>query len=187
MAVGVALGLISAYYSKLDNIIMRVMDIIIGMPAMTLMMCIIAALGVNMRNMIIALCIQAIPEFARLTRAQAITVKNQEFIEASIAIGADDKRILLKHILPNSLAPIIVQATLCTGSTILMSASLSFIGMGVQPPTPEWGLMISAGRQYLRSAWHLSIIPGVSIIALTFALNFLGDGLRDALDPRLKN
>jgi len=185
MMVGVTLGLVSAYFSKLDNIIMRAMDIIIGMPAMTLLMCIIAVLGVSIRNMVIALCITSIPDFARIARAQALTVKNQEFIEASVAIGAGDIRVLLRHILPNSMAPIIIQFTLGAGHIILSSASLSFIGMGVQPPTPEWGLMISAGRQYLRSYWYLSIIPGLAIILLTFALNYLGDGLRDALDPRL--
>jgi peptide/nickel transport system permease protein len=182
---GVSLGLIAAYFSKLDNIIMRTLDIIIGMPTMTLLMCIIAVLGVNITNMIIALCVTSIPNFARIARAQALTVKNQEFIEAAIAIGADDKRIVLKHILPNSIAPIIVEFSLGASQIVLLSASLSFIGMGVQPPTPEWGLMISAGRPYLRSAWFMSIIPGLAIILLTFVLNYLGDGLRDALDPRL--
>ncbi len=183
--IGIALGLVAAYFSKLDNIIMRMVDIVIGMPTMTLLMCIIAALGVSITNMILALCITSIPNFARVTRAQALTVKNQEFIEASVAIGANDWRILTKHILPNSLAPIIIEYSLSTGSVVLWSASLSFIGMGVQPPIPEWGLMISAGRPYLRSAWFLSIIPGLAIILLTFVLNYLGDGLRDALDPRL--
>jgi peptide/nickel transport system permease protein len=183
--IGVTLGLIAAYFSRLDNVIMRMIDIIIGMPTMTLLMCIIAALGVSITNMIIALCITFIPNFARVTRAQALTIKNQEFIEASIAIGASDGRILWKHILPNSLAPIIIEYSLSTGNLVLLSASLSFIGMGVQPPIPEWGLMISAGRPYLRSAWFLSILPGLAIILLTFVLNYLGDGLRDALDPRL--
>jgi len=183
--VGVALGLVSAYFPKLDNMIMRSIDIVIGMPAMTLLMLIIAVLGISMTNMIIALCITSIPAFARVTRAQALTVKNQEFIEASVAIGADNKRILLKHILPNSLAPVIVEYSLGAGSVVLWSASLSFIGMGVQAPTPEWGLMISAGRAYLRSNWYMSILPGLAIILLTFVLNYLGDGLRDAMDPRL--
>lgn len=183
--IGVLLGLIAAYFPKLDNLIMRTMDIIIGMPTMTLMMCIIAVLGVSIGNMIIAICVTTIPGFARVTRAQALTVKNQEFIEAAIAIGADTKRILFKHILPNSMAPIIVQYTLGASSVVLESASLSFIGMGVQAPTPEWGLMISAGRPYLRSYWYMSIIPGLAIILLTITLNYLGDGLRDALDPRL--
>ncbi|NLD17782.1 MAG: ABC transporter permease [Tissierellia bacterium] len=183
--IGVLLGLIAAYYPKLDNLIMRTIDIIIGMPAMTLLMCLIAVMGVSLTNMIIALCITTIPGFARVTRAQVLVVKNQEFIEAAIAIGADTKRILFRHILPNSLAPIIVQYTLGAGTVVLLSASLSFIGMGVQAPNPEWGLMISSGRPYLRSNWYLSIIPGFAIILLTFTLNYLGDGLRDALDPKL--
>ena len=182
---GVLLGLLAAYFQKFDNIIMRILDIIIGTPTMTLLMSIIAVLGVSITNMIIALCITFIPNFARVARGQAFTVKHQEFIEAAVAIGADDRRILLKHILPNSLAPIIVEYTLGASQVVLWSASLSFIGMGVQPPIPEWGLMISAGRPYLRTAWFMSIIPGLAIILLTFVLNYLGDGLRDALDPRL--
>jgi len=184
--IGSSLGLIAAYYPKADNAIMRVIDIIIGIPNMCLCLSIISALGVNMRNMMIALCITAVPNFARIMRAQVLTVKEQEFIEAARCIGASDMRIMLKHILPNSMAPIIVQFTLAMVSAILMSASLSFIGMGVQPPTPEWGLMISAGRSYLRSQWYIGIIPGLAIVVTTFALNLLGDGLRDALDPRLK-
>lgn len=183
--IGVSLGLVSAYFKKFDNVIMRCMDIVIGMPAMTLLMLIIAVLGISMTNMIIALCITSIPTFARVTRAQALTVKNQEYIEASIAIGANNRRILLNHILPNSLAPVIIEYSLGASSVVLWSASLSFIGMGVQVPTPEWGLMISTGRAYLRSNWYLSIIPGLAIVMLSFALNYLGDGLRDAMDPRL--
>jgi peptide/nickel transport system permease protein len=184
-SLGVLLGLLAAYFQRFDNIIMRFLDIIIGTPTMTLLMSIIAVLGVSITNMIIALCITFIPNFARVARGQALTIKHQEFIEAAIAIGADDKRILFKHILPNSLAPIIVEYTLGASQVVLWSASLSFIGMGVQPPVPEWGLMISTGRPYLRSAWFMSIIPGLAIVLLTFVLNYLGDGLRDALDPRL--
>lgn len=183
--VGIALGLIAAYYPKLDGLIMRVIDIVIGMPTMTLLMCLIAVMGISLRNMCIALCVTHIPPFARVTRAQVLTLKNQEFIEASIALGASDRRILLKHILPNALAPNIIEYTLGCGGVILWSASLSFIGMGVQAPTPEWGLMISAGRQYLRLAPHMAIIPGLCIILFTFVLNYLGDGLRDAMDPKL--
>lgn len=183
--VGIALGLIAAYYPRLDGLIMRIIDIVIGMPAMTLLMCLIAVMGISLRNMCIALCVTHIPPFARVTRAQVLTLKNQEFIEASIALGASDRRILLKHILPNALAPNIIEYTLGCGGVILWSASLSFIGMGVQAPTPEWGLMISAGRQYLRLAPHMAIIPGLCIILFTFVLNYLGDGLRDAMDPKL--
>jgi peptide/nickel transport system permease protein len=184
-ACGVFLGLIAAYFRKLDNLIMRTLDIVIGMPTMSLLMLLIAVMGVSITNMIIALCVTTIPAFARVTRAQALTVLNQEFIEAARAIGAGDARILFKHVLPNSWAPIIVQYTLGAGSVVLSAASLSFIGMGVQAPTPEWGLMVSAGRVYLRSHWYMGVIPGLAIVMLTFVLNYLGDGLRDALDPRL--
>lgn len=183
--VGIALGLIAGYYKKLDGLIMRSIDIVIGMPAMTLLMCLIAVMGISLRNMCIALCITHIPSFARVTRAQVLTLKNQEFIEASIALGANKRRIMLKHILPNALAPNIIEYSLGAGGVVLWSASLSFIGMGVQSPTPEWGLLISEGRQYLRTAPHMAIIPGLTIILLTFVLNYLGDGLRDAMDPRL--
>ena len=182
---GVFFGIIATYYPKFDNIIMRFMDLMIGIPGMTLLMCLISVMGISIRNMVIALIIFKIPTMSRVVRAQALTVKEQEFIEASISIGAGPLRIILRHILPNSIAPILVQYTLGVGSVVLWSASLSFIGMGVQAPEPEWGLMISAGRAYLRDSPYLGIIPGVAIIVLTFALNLLGDGLRDALDPRL--
>ena len=164
---------------------MRLMDLMIGIPGMTLLMCLISVMGISIRNMVIALIIFKIPTMSRVVRAQALTVKQQEFIEAEVSIGASPLRIILRHILPNSVAPILVQYTLGIGSVVLWSASLSFIGMGVQAPDPEWGLMISAGRAYLRDSPHLGIIPGLAIIVFTFALNLLGDGLRDALDPRL--
>jgi peptide/nickel transport system permease protein len=183
---GSVLGLFAAFYPRLDNVIMRVVDIFMGVPNMCLCLSIIAALGSNMRNMMIALCVTSMPAFARIMRAQVLTIKDQEFVEAARSIGASNMRIMIKHILPNSFAPIIVQFTLGMVSVILMSAALSFIGMGVQPPTPEWGLMISAGRAYLRDQWYICILPGLAIVVTTFALNLLGDGLRDALDPRLK-
>lgn len=184
--IGSLLGLLAAFYAKLDNVVMRTVDILIGIPPMCLCVSIIAALGSSVKNMMIALCVTSVPAFARIMRAQVLTVKEQEFIEAARSIGASDLRIMLKHILPNSLAPIIVQFTLGMVTVILMSASLSFIGMGVQPPAPEWGLLIATGRAYLRDYWHMSILPGLAIVVTTFALNLLGDGLRDALDPRLK-
>lgn len=182
---GVLLGLVAAYFSKLDNLIMRVMDIIIGMPAMTFLMLLIAVMGISLPSLVIALCIMEIPNFARIVRSQAMIVKSQEFIEGTVAIGASNARILFKHILPNSLAPVIIEFSLGACFIIMTSASLSFIGMGVQAPTPEWGLLINTGRQYLRTNWYLSIIPGLAIILLNFVLNYLGDGLRDAMDPRL--
>lgn len=183
--IGIFFGIIAAYYPRFDNLIMRVMDLMIGIPGMALLMCLISVMGISIRNMVLALIIFKIPTMSRVVRAQAPTVKQQEFIEAEAAIGAGPLRIIMRHILPNSIAPILVQYTLGVGNVVLWSASLSFIGMGVQVPNPEWGLMISAGRAYLRDSPHLGIIPGVAIIVLTFALNLLGDGLRDALDPRL--
>lgn len=182
---GIFFGIVAAYYPKFDNIIMRLMDLMIGIPGMTLLMCMISVMGISIRNMVIALIIFKIPTMSRVVRAQALTVMQQEFIEAEISIGAGPLRIILRHILPNSVAPILVQYTLGVGSVVLWGASLSFIGMGIQAPNPEWGLMISDGRAYLWDHPHLGIIPGVVIIVLTFALNLLGDGLRDALDPRL--
>jgi len=183
---GVILGSIAGYYEKLDNIIMRFIDIIMGIPVFMMALRIIVALGANMRNMIIALAITNIPAFARITRAQVLGIKQQEYIEAARSIGASNLRILTRHILPNAFPPILIQFTLGTVSVILWGASLSFIGQGVQPPTPEWGLMISAARSYLREYPYMSIIPGLAIVVTTYALNLLGDGLRDALDPRLK-
>lgn len=182
---GSVLGLLAAYYKKLDNLIMRIMDVLIGMPGMTLLILIIAVLGSDIRIMVLAIAISYTPSFARVTRGAALSVINQEYIEACTAIGADDKRILLHHVFPNSMAPVIIQFSLTAGLSILLGASLSFVGMGVQAPTPEWGLMVSDGRSYLRSAWYMSIIPGLAIILVTTALNYLGDGIRDALDPRL--
>jgi len=182
---GSVLGLLAAYYKKLDNLIMRIMDVLIGMPGMTLLILIIAVLGSDIRIMVLAIAISYTPSFARVTRGAALSVINQEYIEACTAIGADDKRILLHHVFPNSMAPVIIQFSLTAGLSILLGASLSFVGMGVQSPTPEWGLMVSDGRSYLRSAWYMSIIPGLAIILVTTALNYLGDGIRDALDPRL--
>lgn len=183
---GAIIGLFAAFYPRSDNILMRTVDIFMGIPQMMMCVSIIAALGGNMKNMMIALTVTAIPEFARIMRAQVLTLKDQEFVEAARSIGCSDLRIMFYHILPNALAPIIVQYTLGTVNTILMSSALSFVGMGVQPPTPEWGLMISAGRAYLRDYWHVAILPGLAIILVSYALNILGDGLRDALDPRLK-
>ena len=184
--IGCTLGLLAGYFRKLDNIIMRFVDIMMGIPTMLMCVSIVAALGSNMWNMMIALAVTQSPEFARIMRAQVLTIKDAEYIEASEAIGCSSARTIFSHIIPNAIAPVIVQYTLGAVSVILMSASLSFVGMGVQPPTPEWGLMISAGRDYLRDYWHIAIIPGLAIVVTAFALNMLGDGLRDALDPRLK-
>lgn len=185
--VGIVLGVMAATNRKLDMIIMRCIDVIMGIPTFMLSLSIIVALGASIRNMMIALSITCIPMFTRIVRSQVLIVQGQEYIEAATSIGASKLWIIRHHIIPNSMAVIIVQYTLEVVDLITWSASLSFIGMGVQAPTPEWGLMISAGRTYLQDYWYMSIMPGVALIICTYVLNLLGDGLRDALDPRLKH
>lgn len=186
--VGGLLGAIAGYGSKrVDNVIMRIMDVFLAIPSILLSIALVAALGTSMTNMVLAISISNIPPFARIVRSAVLTIKNEEYIEAARAIGASDKRIILKHILPNCLAPIIVQATLSIAGSILAIASLSFIGLGISPPTPEWGSMLSTGRQYFRAAWWVCAFPGLAIMLTILSLNLLGDGLRDALDPKLKN
>lgn len=186
--VGGLLGAIAGYGSRrVDNIIMRIMDVFLAIPSTLLSIALVAALGTSVTNMMLAISISNIPPFARIVRSSVLTIKNEEYIEAARAIGASDKRIILKHILPNCMGPIIVQATLSIAGSILAIASLSFIGLGISPPTPEWGSMLSTGRQYFRSAWWVCTFPGLAIMLTILSLNLLGDGLRDALDPKLKN
>ncbi len=185
---GCIVGSIAGYYSGVvDNIIMRIVDIMLAIPSILLAISIAAALGPGLRNVMIAIGIGSVPQFSRIVRASILTVKDQEYIEASRATGASDLRIIVSHILPNCIAPIIVQTTLGVGNAILNAAGLSFIGLGVSPPIPEWGAMLSAARQYIRDYWWLLTFPGLAIMLTVFALNVLGDGLRDALDPRLKS
>lgn len=185
--VGITLGIFAAYYPKLDNPIMRFLEIFMNIPDMPLLMCLVVIMGTSFKNLLIALILYYTPGWARLARAKVLTIRNEEYVEASIALGASDGRILLRHILPNALAPLIVRFTLSTGGSILEAAALSYIGLGIQPPEPEWGLMISQGREFLGTYWYYSIIPGLCIVLLTYTLNYLGDGLRDALDPRLNH
>jgi peptide/nickel transport system permease protein len=188
VAVGGGLGAVSGYYGgKLDNVIMRFMDVLLAIPSILLAIAIVSAFGGGIINVMIAVGISSVPSYARIVKASVISIKENEFIEAARAIGASDFRIVTKHILPNAMAPIIVQATLGVAGAILSAAGLSFIGMGIQPPTPEWGAMLSNGRHIIRTAWHVATFPGLAIMITIFALNLLGDGLRDALDPRLKN
>lgn len=184
---GGILGAIAGYYgSKLDNVIMRLMDIFLAVPSILLAIAIVSALGPSLLNLMIAVSISSIPRYARIVRASVLSIRDQEFIEAAKAIGASNTRIIFRHIIPNSLAPVIVQGTLGVAGAILSTAGLSFIGLGIQPPAPEWGSMLSGGRQYLRYAWWVTTFPGVAIMITILSLNLLGDGLRDALDPRLK-
>jgi len=187
LIIGGSLGAFAGFYGgKVDNIIMRIMDIFLAVPSILLAITIVAALGTSLFNVMLAIGISGMPSFARIVRAAVMSVKDQEFVESSRAIGANSVTIIFREILPNCMAPIIVQATLAVAGAILSTASLSFIGLGVQPPSPEWGAMLSGGRNYLRDAIHLTLFPGLAIVITILALNLLGDGLRDALDPRLK-
>lgn len=188
VAVGAIIGAIAGYYGgKIDDIIMRFMDILLSIPPMLMSISIVAALGQSMVNLLIALGIAYVPVFARVIRSSILSIKGQEFIEAAKACGTSDRRIILKHIIPNAIGPIIVQATLAMGSVILIISSLSFMGLGVKPPAPEWGTMLYEGRDFLRQAPYLTLFPGAAITIAVISLNLLGDGLRDALDPRLKD
>ena len=183
-------GVIGAYCGyiggKLDNIVMRVMDIFLAIPNMLLALAIVAALGPNIVNLTIAIAISDIPRFARILRSNVLSIKDIEYIEAARATGAGRATIVFREILPNCIAPIIVQASIVMAAAIITAAGLSYIGLGVQAPAPEWGAMLSSGRTYMREYPHLVLYPGFAIVITVLAFNMLGDGLRDALDPRLK-
>ncbi len=184
---GGALGAIAGYYGgKVDNIIMRIMDVFLAIPNMLLAIAVVASLGPSVFNLMLAIAISNVPRFARIVRAAVLGVKDQEFVEAARACGAKNSRIICKEVLPNCMAPIIVQGSIAIASAILVIASLSFIGLGVQPPKPEWGSMLAGGRTYIRDSNYLTVFPGLAIALTSLAINLLGDGLRDALDPKLK-
>lgn len=188
LTIGVILGSIAGYYGgKIGNVIMRFIDILMAIPSILLNIAVVAALGNSLFNVMVAIAISNVPGYCRITRASILSLKDQEYVEAARASGASDFHIITRHILPNSLAPLIVQATLRVGGSILMCASLSFMGLGIVPPTPEWGAMLSTGRDLLREAPQLTTIPGVAIMFAVLAMNLTGDGLRDALDPKLKD
>lgn len=185
--IGILIGAITGYYGgRVDNILMRFIDILQSIPDILLAIAILAALGPGLANLMIAVGIAAIPGYARIVRSSVLSIRDMEFIEAAKANGSSDFRIIFKHIIPNCLAPIIVQATLGVAYAIINAAGLSFIGLGLEPPTPEWGAMLSDGRSFIRDFPHMTIFPGLAIVTTIFALNVLGDGLRDALDPKLK-
>lgn len=186
--IGVPIGIICAYAgNKTDTIIMRVVDIIQAIPGMLLAIAISASLGIGIKNCIISLSIGRIAGFLRMARAASLNVVDMEYIQAAKAMNIPRRKILLKHILPNAISPLIVQATMGVAGSVMASAGLSFIGLGVQAPEAEWGCMLTAGRDYLRSSPHVFIAPLVAIMLLVLSLNLLGDGLRDALDPKMKN
>lgn len=184
---GTLVGLVSGYFGGVtEEILMRITDVFFAFPSLILAMAIAGALGPGLTNAMIAISAVTWPIYARLVRSQVLTLRKQEFVEAAISLGASTPRILFRHILPNSLAPILVQISFNMGSAILTAAGLSFIGFGAQPPTPEWGVMISEGRQYLSTHYWLSTFPGIAILLTVTAFNLIGDGLRDLLDPRLR-
>ena len=183
--VGALVGALAGYIGGLfDLLIMRLADITLAFPSIVLALAIAAALGPSLKNALIAMILVWWPEYARLMRGQVLSVKNDEYVAAARVLGASDARILLRHIIPNTLAPIIVKASLDAGSAILTIAALSFIGLGAVPPTPEWGAMISMGR-FKFYQWWLTTFPGLAVLTVVLGFNFLGDGVRDAFDPRM--
>lgn len=185
LAIGLPLGIIAGTFGgMLDEILMRVTDIFLSFPPLLLAMAISAALGPRLENAMIAIAIAWWPWYARLIRSEAVSIRERAYVEAARAVGTSWPRILVRHVLPNSLAPVIVQASMDFGSVILTSASLSFLGLGAQPPTPEWGLMINVGRTFFLTHWWIVTFPGLAILLAVLAFNLTGDGLREILDPK---
>jgi peptide/nickel transport system permease protein len=183
---GVILGLVGGYFPRLDGLVMRSMDVLLAFPGILLAIAIMAALGPSLLNVMIAVGIRSIPSFARVTRSMVLALKELDFVQGARALGAGHPRVLFRHILPNSVSPLLVFSSLQVATAILLAAILSFLGLGVQPPTPEWGKMVSDGRNYLMEAPHVSLFPGIAIFLTVMGFNCLGDGLRDALDPRVR-
>ena len=185
---GGLLGAAAGYYGgKVDDFIMRACDIVMSIPGILLALAIIAALGASTMNLLIAITISSVPGSVRLVRSTILTVVEQDFIEAARSYGSSDMRIIVKYILPNAVGPIIVNTTMSIAGMILSAAGLSFIGMGIQPPQPEWGAMLSEARQYMTTSPYMLYFPGIAIVLTALSLNLIGDGLRDALDPKLKD
>ncbi|PLS17770.1 peptide ABC transporter permease [Bacillus sp. M6-12] len=188
VVIGSFLGIVAGYYGKwIDTIISRIFDIILAFPSILLAIAVVSVLGPSLRNALIAIAIINVPTFGRLLRSRVLTVKEEEYITAAKAIGMTDFRILTQHILPNSMAPIIVQGTLAIATAIIECAALGFLGLGAQPPTPEWGKMLSDSRIFILEAPWTVLFPGLAIMLTVLGFNLMGDGLRDALDPRMKN
>jgi peptide/nickel transport system permease protein len=185
---GLILGSISGYYGGwVGDLIMRTMDVMLAFPGLLIAIAVISVLGRGLSNLILAIGLASIPVFTRLVHSAFISLRQEEYVSAARAIGAPDLRIMFRHVLPNALAPILVQTTYEMAGAILAASGLSFLGLGVQPPTPEWGVMLSRGRDYLRIAPHVVTLPGVFIAVAILGLNLIGDGLRDILDPKLIN
>jgi peptide/nickel transport system permease protein len=185
--IGILLGALAGFYSgAVDTAIMRIMDIVSAIPNMLLAIVVAAVLGTGFVNTALALAVSSIPGSVRLTRASILSVRKSEYVEAAGCINCSDSRIIMKHVLPNTLSPMIVNVTLSVAMTILSAAGLSFIGLGIQPPAPEWGAMLAAGRDYMRDYPYMVLCPGLVIMITVLSLNMIGDALRDALDPKLK-
>lgn len=188
LVMGTLLGVIAGFFGRwIDLLISRIFDVLLAFPSILLAIAIVAILGPSLQNALLAIAIINIPIFGRLVRSRVLSIREEEYILAAKALGMKNSRILFHHILPNSVAPIIVQATLSFGSAILEAAALGFLGLGAQPPTPEWGKMLSDARQYIQTAPWTVLFPGLSIMLVVLGFNLLGDGLRDALDPKMKN
>jgi peptide/nickel transport system permease protein len=185
---GTLIGITAGYFGRwVDQLLMRLVDVMLAFPGILLALLIIAILGPSIWNLIIAIAIWGTPTLARIVRGTVLSLREQEFVEAARSMGATPTRVMAVHLLPNSAAPIIVYATIGVAAAILTAAGLGFLGLGVQPPTAEWGQMLSGGRQHLRNAPHLVMVPGLAIFFTLLALNFIGDALRDALDPHISN
>lgn len=185
--VGTIVGVVSGFVGgRVDNVLMRITDVFFAFPSLILAMAIAAALGPSLTNAMVAIAVVTWPVYARLSRGQTLVLRRQEFIEAAKALGVSESRIMLRHIIPNAISPLIVQASFNMGEAILIAAGLSFIGFGAQPPTPEWGVMVSEGRDYMTTQWWVSTFPALAILVAVTGFNLLGDGLRDVLDPRLR-
>ena len=184
--IGILSGLVAGYVPRADGVIMRLMDVLLAFPGILLAIAVMAALGPSLPNVMIAVGIRSIPSFARVTRSMVLSLKVLEFVSGAQALGAGHPRVLFRHILPNSVSPLLVFSSMQVATAILLAAILSFLGLGVQPPTPEWGKMVSDGRAYLMEAPHVSLFPGLAIFVTVMGFNCLGDGLRDALDPRVR-
>ncbi|GGJ61006.1 peptide/nickel transport system permease protein [Anoxybacillus voinovskiensis] len=186
--VGSLLGIVAGYYGRLvDGVISRIFDIMLAFPSILLAIGIVAVLGPSLQNALIAIAVINIPNFGRLIRSRVLSIKQEEYIMAAKAIGMSDARILFHHILPNSMAPIIVQGTLAIATAIIEAAALGFLGLGAQPPNPEWGTMLASSKEFLTQAPWTMIFPGLAIMLTVLGFNLMGDGLRDALDPRMKS
>ena len=188
LAVGGLMGLLAAFYGgRIDSVVSGIVDVLLALPAFLLALAIVAALGPSLTNVMIAVGIANIPQFARIARSAVLTVLEQDYVTAAQAVGSNDLRIMFKHVVPNSLSPVIVQITLSLAGAILAAAGLSFLGLGAQPPTAEWGSMLNSARPFIRDAHWAVTFPGLAIMITVLALNLVGDGLRDALDPRRKD